>query len=62
MRLCELSVDSPGMEALFPRIMPESLFYVPAGVRFLKVTHDHKGRPAPAFSFPPSPLQRLHVD
>lgn len=61
-RLCELSVDSPGMEALFPRIMPESLFYVPAGVRFLKVTHDHKGRPATAFSFPPSTLQRLHVD
>lgn len=44
-RLCELSVDSPGMEALFPRIMPESLFYVPAGVRFLKVTHDHNGPP-----------------
>lgn len=62
MRLYELSVDSPGMETLFPRIIPESLFYVPSGVLFLKVTHDHKNCPATAFSFPPSTLQRLLVD
>lgn len=60
-----MSVDAPGMQRLFPRIVSEYDFNVPEGlpegVPFLKVVHMQRDT-STSFSLPPSALQHLLVD